>query len=74
MEYIGLLLEFAFLIFGGYIYLFAIGKTKAKDAAGQQRAEAFRRSNGWWLRIAALALIAIMLVNLVIHVQQLFFQ
>lgn len=71
MEYIGLILEIVFLLFGVYVYLFAIGKTKAKDAASQQRAEAFRKSNGWWLRLASLALVAIMLINIIVHIQQL---
>lgn len=71
MEYVGLMLEIAFLIFGVFIYLFAIGKTKAKDPTSQQRAEAFRKSNGWWLRMAGLAIVAIMLINIVAHVMQL---
>lgn len=71
MDYFGLIIEIAFLIFGVYMYLFAIGKTKAKNAAGQKKAEAFRKDNGWWLRMASLALVAIMLINIIVHIQQL---
>ena len=49
MEYIGLMVEIFFLVFGVYIYLFAIGKAKAKDPDAQKKAEAFRNANGWWL-------------------------
>lgn len=71
MEYIGLIVEILFLIFGVYIYLFAIGKAKARDPESQKKAEAFRKANSWWLRMASLALIAIMLINIIVHVQQL---
>ena len=71
MEYLGLLIELVFLAMGIYLYLFAIGKTKAADPAAQERAEAFRQRNAWWLRLAALALTAIMTVNIVLHLMQL---
>lgn len=71
MEYLGLLLEFGFLAMGIYIYLFAIGRMKAATPQAQKRAEDFRRRNSWWLRLASLALIAIVLVNIVLHIMQL---
>lgn len=67
-----MLLEFLFLAMGVYIYLFSIGRLRAKDAQAQQRAEAFRRRNGAWMRIAALLLIALMTVNIALHLMQLF--
>ena len=70
MEYLGLLLEFIFLSIGVYLYLFAIGRMKTTDPKARTRAEAFRKRNGWWLRLAALALVAITLVNIVLHVMQ----
>ncbi len=73
MEWLGLLFEVLFLAFGVYLYLFAIGKVSAKDATTRQRMEAMRKSNGWWLRPAALLLIALMLVEVVLHVRELFF-
>lgn len=71
MEYLGLFIELIFLAIGLYLYLFAIGRMKSANPQAQQRAEAFRKRNGWWLRIAALALVAITLVNIVLHVMQL---
>lgn len=72
MEYLGLLVEFIFLLGGIYLYLFAIGRIQVKDEASRRKAEQFRQQNGTWLRLAALALTAIMLVNFVIHISQLF--
>ena len=70
MEYFGLLVEFLFLCLGLYLYLFAVGKVKSGDEAAQKKAEAFRQKNMIWLRPAALALTAIMAVNLYIHIRQ----
>ena len=70
MEFVGLFFEFLFLAFGGYVYLFSIGKMKVKDANKQAKAEAFRKENASWMRIASIALIAIMLVNIYIHIVQ----
>ncbi len=71
MDWLGLLFEIAFLGMGVYFYLFAIGKIHASDPATQKRMDEFRQRNGGWLRLASLALIAIMLVNVVLHIQQL---
>ncbi|HMQ49335.1 MAG TPA: hypothetical protein PKA00_03075 [Saprospiraceae bacterium] len=71
MEYIGLLFELLLLGLGIYLYLFAIGRMRSKDAVAQKNAEAFRVKNAWWLRIGSLALIAIMLINLILHVMAL---
>lgn len=71
MEYLGLLFEFAFLAMGVYMYLFAIGKISSKDPKARERAEAFRTKNGWWLRLLSLLLVAIMVVNIYLHIVQL---
>ncbi len=71
-EYIGLLFELVFLGLGIYLYLFAIGVVKFKKAAAREKAEAFRQENNRLLRILALALIAIMGVNVFIHLMSLF--
>ena len=71
MEYVGLLFELIFLAMGVYIYLFAIGKVKAKGKAARERAEKFRRKNAWWLRLLSLLLIAITVVNIFLHVKHL---
>lgn len=72
MELFGLLLEVLFLLFGIGMYLYARGLLHSKDPAMQQKAEAFRKTNGWWIRLAALALIAIMAVNIFLHLQSFF--
>lgn len=70
MEFIGLFFEFIFLFFGIYLYFFSVGKLKSKDPEKQAKAEAFRKANSTWIRIGALALIAIMSINIYIHVMQ----
>jgi len=71
MEYLGLIFEFLLLAIGVYTYLFALGKFKVSDPQAQKRMEDFRQKNGW-LRYAGLALTAIMLVNIYLHLAQLF--
>jgi len=71
MEYAGLILEFIFLGIGIYFYLFSIGKIKSKNKEAQEKAEAFRRSNYRWLRILSLALIALMAIEIILHIQSL---
>lgn len=71
MEYLGLLIELLFLAMGVYIYLFSIGRLRSGDAKTQERAEAFRRRNAGWMRFASLLLIALMVVNIYLHVAQL---
>lgn len=71
MEYLGLVFELIFLVIGVYLYLFAIGKVSTNDPEARKRAEAFREKNGWWLRLLSLLLIAIMVVNLYLHISQL---
>lgn len=69
MEYLGLFIEIIFLVMATYLYLFAIGKIKTKDKTKAAKAEAFRQDNHWWLRLAALALMAVMSFNLYLHVK-----
>jgi len=71
MEYLGLLLEILFFGFGLYLYLLAIGKMQAKDPEAAERLEAFRKRNAWWMRIGGLAIMALMLVNIYLHIVQL---
>lgn len=71
MEYLGLFFEFLFLALGVYLYLFAIGKISSKDPQARRRAEEFRQRNGRWIRLLSLALIAIMIVNIYLHILQL---
>ena len=71
MEYLGLLTEILLLGLGIYVYLFAIGRLHFKDEATNARAETFRKSNSRWMRIGALLLMAIMVVNIFLHLSQL---
>ena len=68
MDIFGLLFEFLFLAMGVYLYFFAIGKVSGKDAEQSAR---FRKVNWWWLRLLSLALIAVMVVNIVLHIKDL---
>jgi hypothetical protein len=66
MDYLGLITEFAFLGIGVYVYLFAIGRLNINSP----QAHKFREENATLLRYLSLALMAIMLVNIIIHFQQ----
>ena len=70
MEFAGLFFEIIFLVFGIYLYLFSRGRLKAKDPNTQAKAEAFRKNNATWLRLAALAIVAIMTLNIFVHLSQ----
>ena len=71
MEFTGLIIEI--LLFGValYLYLFSIGKVSSGRDDMQQKANEFRRENAGWLRIFSLGLMAIMLVNIAIHIMDL---
>ncbi len=71
MEYIGLLFEVLLTAIGVYVYLFSRGFVRSGNSEAQQKADAFRQSNGWWLRIAGLALMAFMGSTMVIHIKDL---
>jgi len=72
MEYLGLIFEIIFLFIGIYLYLFVRGFVTQKDPQAQAKMEEFRLKNGWWLRMAAIALIAVMTINIALHVRDLF--
>ena len=65
MTYLGLLFEFLFLAFGVYLYLFTRGLIKTKESSS------FLKENKTLLRFASLALIAIMLLNISLHIRDL---
>lgn len=71
MEWIGLLVECLFLILGIYVYLFSRGFVKFSDESSQEKAEAFRNDNQTLLRLLSLALIAIMGLNIFLHLRTL---
>jgi len=65
MTYLGLVFEFLFLAGGIYLYLFTRGLIKTKGSSS------FIKENKTLLRFASLALIAIMLLNISLHVRDL---
>jgi hypothetical protein len=69
MDIIGLFVELLLFGIGLYLYLFSRGRVKV-DAKYKDRAEAFRKSNQGWMRILSLGLMAIMLVNIILHIMQ----
>lgn len=71
MEYFGLILEFLFLALGIYLYLFTRGLLKSKDPVMQEKAEAFRQKNAGWMRLLSLALIAVMTLEIILHIRDL---
>lgn len=71
MEYLGLVFEIIFLVIGVYLYLFVRGFITQKDPEKQVKMDEFRKENGWWLRLAAIALISVMTINIALHIQQL---
>lgn len=72
MEYLGLLFELLILGFAIYLYMFATGRITAKTQEAQKRADTFRESNAGWMRILSLALAAIMTLNVLLHLKELF--
>ena len=71
MEYIGLFFEICFLALGIISYRFATGKMRFSESQ-RPMADQFRNENGTWMRLLGLALTAIMSVEVVLHIFQLF--
>lgn len=69
MQIASLIIELLLFGLGLYLYLYARGRIRAKDPQTQKKMDDFRQSNGAWMRLGGLALMAIMLVNIVLHVQ-----
>ena len=68
---LGLIIEVLLLACGVYVYLYARGIIKPGTGEAAERAESFRRDNATWMRLLGLALAALMLVNVVLHVGEL---
>ncbi|NJB85582.1 hypothetical protein GGR26_001327 [Lewinella marina] len=71
LSLIGLFIELILLAVGVYLYLFARGMLRFGSAEARARAEVFRADNATWMRLLGLALAALMLVNVVLHVRDL---
>lgn len=72
MEYIGLIAEILFFALGVYVFLFSRGVFKSKNPERQARVEEFRKDNATWMRYLGLALAAIMLLEIILHIRDLF--
>ncbi len=70
MEILGLFFEIIFLFLGIYVYRFATGKLRIHPTQ-QPFADRMRRENAGWMRVASLALIAIMSIEIILHIIQL---
>ena len=68
MQVASLVIEILLFGLGLYLYLYALGKVRAKDPAVQKKMDDFRSQNKGWMRYGVLALMAIMLENIVLHV------
>lgn len=71
MEYLGLFVEFLLLSIGIYMLLFAFGKLSTKDPEVKKKADAFRTANATWMKVLGAILVVIMLLNILIHINQL---
>jgi len=69
MQVASLVIELLLFGLGLYLYLFAIGQVRAKNPEAQKKMNDFRSQNSGWMRYGGLALMAIMLVNIVLHVR-----
>jgi hypothetical protein len=70
MDVLGFIVECLLLGLGVYLYLFARGIISIKDPERAAKAEAFRRDNAGWMRLLGLALAAVMLLNVMLHLSQ----
>lgn len=69
MGYLGLVFEIIILITAVYGYLFSRGRFSSKDPEIRKKADAFRKENGWWLRMGCIAIIALMSIEIILHIQ-----
>jgi hypothetical protein len=67
VEYLGFLFEIIFLAIGIVGYRFATGKIGVHNTQ-RPIAEQWRKENGGWLRLLSLALIAMMTIEILLHV------
>ncbi len=71
MEFIGLLFEILFLLLGVFVYRLSAGKMKVHEMQ-RPAMERFIKENGSIMRLLSLALIAIMTVEVLLHIFQMF--
>lgn len=70
MEIASLLIECLLFALGLYLYLYARGAVRSKNPETQKKMDDFRAANATWMRYLGLALMAIMLINIVLHIRE----
>lgn len=70
MEIASLFIELLLFGLGLYLYLYARGAIRSKNPETQKKMEDFRAANATWMRFLGLALMAIMLINIVLHLRE----
>jgi ABC-type nickel/cobalt efflux system permease component RcnA len=71
MDFLGLIFECIFFSIGLYLYLYSRGKVNITTHTSNADAEAFRQKNSRWLRILSLLLMAVMSLEIVLHLRDL---
>jgi hypothetical protein len=71
VEFAGLIFEAILLAMGIWVYRFSKGKIKF-HATQQPLMERFRLENAGWMRLSSIALVAIMSVEIALHLFQIF--
>ncbi len=69
MEFLGFLFECVFCYIGWWIYRFSLGKIKFSPKR-QAQMEAMRRENQTLLRLGGLAIMAMMILEIGLHIIQ----
>jgi hypothetical protein len=65
---VSLIVQAIFFALGVYVYLFSRGFIQFGDEEVMKRSEEFRAENATWMRLAGLALAAVMGVNIILQV------
>lgn len=71
MDFLGLIFELIFLGIGIFLYLYSRGKVKVTTHTSDSDAEEFLKKNGSWIRILSLLLMAIMSLEIILHLRDL---
>jgi len=72
MGYLGLIFEIVILVGAVYGYLFSRGYFSSDNPEVKQKADEFRKQNGWWLRTGCLLIIALMSIEIFLHFRDIF--
>lgn len=70
MEFIGLLFELLLLFAGVYLYRLSMGRVNTNDQQLKEKSDDFLSKNRSLIRIGSLLLMAVMTVNIILHLLQ----